>query len=181
MSSATIFISYRHGEPSTRIADGLYTALSAVSDGMDFELVMDAHEIAPSDRFDQRILDGLNRTTHFLALLDNQYWASDYCHKELAHAVNRFEKGEDVRLLFVMAGAILPKYLTFDKDRASGRINSPDPLIKRIGDLQFLGPFDEARRLERLSYENPAKLDDQFHELIRQLERVLPKLPRDKT
>jgi len=54
MSSATIFISYRHGEPSTRIADALYTALSAVADGMSFELVMDKSAIAPSDLFDQK-------------------------------------------------------------------------------------------------------------------------------
>jgi len=176
MSSATIFISYRHGEPSTRIADALYTALSAVSDGMGFELVMDKSAIAPADLFDRKILDGLNRTTHFLALLDNEYWASDYCRKELAHAVNRFENGEDVLLLFVMAGAIKPQFMTFDRDRASGRISS-DPLIKRIGDLQFLGPFSKTRRLERLKYEEPSALDDQISGLIDQLERVLPAPP----
>ncbi len=177
MSTATIFISYRHEEPSTRIADAVYTALMAVSDGMGFEIFMDT-QIKPADKFDKDILDGLNRTTHFLVLLDSKYWASDYCRKELAYAVNRYEKGENVRLLFVMAGAILPEYMTFDKDRATGRINNPDALIKRVGDLQFLGPFSDARRLERLKYENPATLDDQIKELIGQLKRVLPKPPQ---
>ena len=176
MSSATIFISYRHEEPSTRIADALYTALSAVSDGMGFELVMDKNEIAPSDLFDQKILDGLNRTTHFLALLDNEYWASDYCRKELAHAVNRFENGEHVLLLFVMAGAIKPEYMTFDRDRALGphRFRS----AFRRSATAVSRSFQQDSRLERLKYEEPSVLDDQISGLIDQLERVLPAPPR---
>lgn len=175
MSAPTVFISYRHGEPATQIANAVYTALSAVSEGMGFELFMDQHAIEPADLFDQVILDGLNRTTHFLALLDNDYWASPYCRKELAHAVSRYEKKEPVRLLFVMAGPIKPEYMTFASDRAAGRITSTDALVKRIGDLQFLGPFTPGRRLERLKYEDRAALGDQISTLIDELARVLPK------
>jgi hypothetical protein len=172
---ATVFISYRHGDPTSRIADKLNQALQVASDGLGFDLFMDANAIEPADLFDQVILDGLKRTTHFIVLLDNAYWTSQYCRKELAHAINRFENKEDIRLLFVMAGPINPDHLVLDKDRTSGRIVSNDPLIKRISDVQFLGPFSEARRLERLKYESPAELDDQIAQLVERLERVLPK------
>lgn len=173
MAGPTVFISYRHGSPGTEIANTVYTAFSAVAEGMGFEIFMDQHSFEPSDLFDQKILEGLGRTTHFLALLDNDYWASPYCRKELAHAVTRWEKRENIRLLFVMAGPIKPEFMTFKGDRASGRI-STDALIQRVGDLQFLGPFTPERRLERLKYENRAQMGDQIRLLIDEFERVMP-------
>lgn len=174
MPSATIFISYRHGKPSTETADKLRLALAAVADDLDFDIFMDAHDVEPSDLFDQEIIAGLDRTTHFIALLDNAYWASEYCRKELARAVNRFERKETIRLLFVQSGAIKPEYMTLDKDRAAGRIVSKDPLFRRIGDVQFLGPFDDNRRLVRLQHEDAGKLDDQISILVDRLVGVLP-------
>jgi hypothetical protein len=173
MPGPTVFISYHHGDPSTDIANTVYIALSAVAPGMGFEIFMDRQAVEPADLFDKVILDGLNRTTHFLALIDNDYWASAYCRKELAHAVTRYERGEPVRVLFVMAGPIKPEYMTLEPDRAAGRIPS-DPLIHRIGDLQFLGPFDKGRHLERLKYEDRAALRDQIKDLIDEIERVMP-------
>jgi hypothetical protein len=173
MATPTVFISYRHGEPSTMIANAVYTALSAVSHGMGFELFMDQHAVEPAALFDEEILEGLGRTSHFLALLDNDYWASSYCRKELAHAVNRFENGEAVKLLFVKAGPVKPEYMTLDRDRLSGLISSV-PRFRRIGDVQFLGPFDRGRRLDRLRYESPAQLGDQISELIDELTKVMP-------
>lgn len=173
MARPTIFISYRHGDPSTVIAREVYTALDAVADGLGFDLFMDQHDIEPADLFDEVILEGLDRTTHFLALLDNEYWASSYCRKELAHAITRYEKHEPVRILFVKAGAIRPEYMMLKRDREAGRITT-EPLIERIGDLQFLGPFDRARRLDRLKHENLAELRDQISDLIDELARVLP-------
>lgn len=174
MARPTIFISYRHGDPSTVIAREVHTALDAVADGLGFNLFMDQHDIEPSDLFDKVILEGLDRTTHFLALLDNEYWASSYCRKELAHAITRYEKGEPVRILFVKAGPIRPEYMMLKRDRDAGRIPT-EPLIDRIGDLQFLGPFDRSRRLDRLRHENLAELRDQISDLIDELSRVLPR------
>jgi hypothetical protein len=173
MPRPTVFISYRHGDPSTLIANEVHTALDAVADGLGFDLFMDQNDIEPADRFDDVILEGLNRTTHFLALLDNEYWASKYCRKELAHAITRYEKGEPVRILFVKAGAIKPEYLMLKKDREAGHIKT-EPLIERVGDLQFLGPFDKARRLQRLKPESINDLRDQISDLIDELARVIP-------
>lgn len=173
MARKTVFISYRHGDPSTRIADTLYTALSAVREGMGFELFMDRHSIEPSALVDKTILAGLKRTTHFIALVDNDYWASNYCRLELDHAVDGFEKGRPVRLLFVMAGAIKPEYMMLKKKWGAKKGKNRDSLVSRIGDLQFLGPFNKARRLVRLEYETPSTLADQISGLIDELARVL--------
>jgi hypothetical protein len=60
------------------------------------------------------------------------------------------------------------------KDRAAGNIKT-EPIIERIGDLQFLGPFDKNRRLDRLKPETLHELRDQISNLIDELIRVLPK------
>jgi hypothetical protein len=173
MPSPTVFISYRHGDPGTKIARALHTAFSAVKNALGFKLFMDESDLEPGGLFDQDILDALASTTHFVALIDNDYWASKYCQLELNHVVSRFEKHEPVRLLFVMAGAIKPEYLTFEAARASGTI-STNPIIRRIGDLQFLGPFDNGR-LERLKYEATHLLGDQINQLVEQLAKVISK------
>ncbi len=134
---------------------------------------MDDHDIEPADLFDQKIIAALDRTTHFIVLLTNSYWSSEYCRKELARAVERFEKGRKALLLFVKVEELDPNHFTFAKDRVSGRIKSANPLIQKIGDVQFLGPFNEARQLVRLQWENEAKLGDQIAQLVRRLGRVV--------
>src|SRR5258706_582649 len=174
MAKPTVFISYRHGEPSTYIAQTLYTALSVVSSAMGFDLFMDQHDVEPSDLFDKEIKGGLKRTTHFIAVLDNDYWMSNYCRIELGYAIGRYEKkGRPLRLLFVQAGSINPQYISVDPIRAEGKITSKDPLIKRIGDVQVLGPFSKARRLVRFRAEKPSRLCDQIADLVDELRRVL--------
>ena len=162
MPKPIVFISYRHGTPSTSIARKLHTALKVISGALKFDLFMDENEVEPADLFDKKIVAGLKKTTHFIALLDNEYWTSDYCRKELGHAISGYEKRGKPLLLFVQSGAIDPEYLTIDPIRAEGKIKSEDPLIKRISDVQFLGPFSRSRRLERLRFENAAKLQDQI-------------------
>jgi hypothetical protein len=175
MAKPTVFISYRHGAPSTSIARKLHTALKVISEALKFDVFMDEHDVEPADLFDKKIVAGLKETTHFIALIDNEYWTSEYCRKELGHAISGYEKNGKPLLLFVQAGSIDPQYLTIDAIRAEGKIKSRDPLIKRISDVQFLGPFSRNRRLERLRFENSAKLQDQILSLTEELVRVLQK------
>jgi hypothetical protein len=169
----TIFLSYRHAPPTTDIASKLFVALVPAAEAWDADVFMDDHDIEPADLFDQKILAALDRTTHFVVLLTNSYWSSEYCRKELARAVERFEKGRKALLLFVKVEELDPKYFTFAKDRVSGRINSDNPLIENVGNVQFLGPFNEARQLVRLQWENEARLGDQLAQLVKRLELVV--------
>jgi hypothetical protein len=169
----TIFLSYRHAQPTTEIANKLFTALVPASEVWDAEVFMDDNALEPADLFDQKIIDALDRTTHFIVLLTNGYWSSQYCRKELARAVEHFEKGRKARLLFVKVEELDPNHFTFSKDRSAGRINSDHPVINRIGDVQFLGPFNDSRQLVRLKWENEATLGDQIAQLVKRLERVV--------
>jgi hypothetical protein len=173
MSKPTIFISYRHAPPTAAIASRLYIALVPAAEVWEADVFMDEQDLEPADLFDTTIIAALDRTTHFIVLLTNAYWSSPYCRKEMARIVERFEHDRSVRLLFVMVEELQPEHFTFAKDRASGRIVSDDPVLRTVGDVQFLGPFDESRRLVRLKYDNDALLGDQLAQLIRRLERVI--------
>ena len=61
------------------------------------------------------------------------------------------------------------------KDRASGRINSEHPVIQKIGDVNFLGPFDGQLRLVRMDWEHAGIFSDQIGQLVKRLERVITK------
>lgn len=170
-----IFISYKHGDPSTRIAKHLYDHIDAVSDALDCRLYMDDKDNHGGDRWDENIKKALAETTHFIALLDTGYWLSPECRRELRRALNRYELTGTPRLLFVKAQEIRPDLFRFDKDRQTGELLSPDPKIRRVGDLHFLGPYDTNIQLVRLAWENPAVLGDQIAQLLNRLEKVLPR------
>jgi hypothetical protein len=172
-TGATIFISYRHEQPTAAIARKLFTALVPATEVWNADVFMDTHDIEPADLFDQKILEALDKTTHFVVLLTNSYWSSNYCRKELSRIVQRFEKIRTVRLLFVKVDELDPNHFTFTKDRTAGRIRSNHPVIDKIGDVQFLGPFNNSMQLVRLQWENEARLGDQIAQLIQRLERVI--------
>ena len=134
---------------------------------------MDRHAIEPGELFDREIVAALDRATHFIALLNNSYWASDYCRKEMARVVERFEQKRNVLLLFVKVEEFDLDHFSFHGDRRSGRISSSAPIIGKVGDLQFLGPFNDARQLERLAWEHEARLSDQLAGLVEELGRVV--------
>jgi NAD(P)-dependent dehydrogenase (short-subunit alcohol dehydrogenase family) len=158
-----IFISYKHANPTTGIATKLFEALRPAANAWGADLFMDKTSVEPSDLFDSKIVAALERTTHFIALLNNTYWNSAYCQKEITRAVERFEEDRgSVRLLFVKAGNFNPDHLRLR-----------NKLVARVGDVQFLGPFNAARQLERLEWENEARLDDQIADLIQSMEGVI--------
>jgi hypothetical protein len=172
-----IFISYRHAPPTTAIARELYTALVPPAEAWGAELFMDEQDIEPAELFDEVIVGALDRCTDFVVLLSNGYWSSAYCRKELLRVLGRFERERSVRLHFVKVDELDPAHFSFAKDRAAGRIVSDDAQVQRIGDVQFLGPFDAYGRLVRLSWEQPAGLSDQLGQLVQRLGRVVGKPP----
>lgn len=177
MPQPYLFISYKHGDPSTRIARFVYDYFLAVSDGLGFDIFMDDKSIVGGDQWTAEVEQALARTTHFLALLDTAYWLSPECRRELRYALNGWETRESPRLLFVKAAEIRPDLFTFNKDRQTGELTSDDPQVKKVGDLHFLGPFDGNTQLVRLQWEDPAKLGDQVAQLLARFEQALKRKP----
>jgi hypothetical protein len=170
----TIFISYTHANPSTGIARKLYEALLAPAEAWGADLYMDEKDAEPAQLLDEHILEGLDRTTHFVALVSPQYWASRYCRMEITRVISKFEKDrESVRPCLVMAEKFNPADYTLDKDRKEGRIVSDDPLIMNLGNVIFLGPFNEVGQLVRLEWEHAWALSDQLSELVKSLGRII--------
>ena len=168
----TIFISYRHVAPTTDIARKLHLALRAPAEAWGADLFMDEHDLEPADLFDKRILGALDRATHFIVLLTNEYWASAYCRKELGQVIDRFERKQNVRLLFVKAEELDPNLMKVPPSGATG-VAPEQRLIQRVGDVQFLGPFNDQLQLVRLDWERPAALSDQLAQLVKRLSGVI--------
>ncbi len=169
-----VFISYKHGDPSTRIARHLCDHLRAVGDALDFEIFMDEKDNVGGDVWNDNIEEALDKTTHFIALLDTAYWLSKECKRELQFVLERFERSKSPRVLFVKSQEIRPDLFRFDTQRQKGQLLDPDSKIRAVGDLHFLGPYDGNNQLVRLAWENPAALSDQIAQLLNRLERVLP-------
>lgn len=167
------FISYKHGDPSTKIAKSFHDYLDAVSDALDFDIYMDDKDNLAGDVWSDKVDQSLQHCTHFVALLNTAYWLSKECRRELRVALERFEHGAVPRLLFIMAEEIRPDLFSFNKDRHTGELTSVDPQVGKVGDLHFLGPFNANTQLVRLDWENPGKLSDQFAQLLNRLEKTL--------
>jgi hypothetical protein len=176
MPDSYIFISYKHGDPWTRLAKRFYTKLAAISKGLGFRLFMDDEIIEGGNLWSDEVERALNETTHFVCFLCDDYWLSEQCRRELLHALNRYEASGVARvprLLFVLAERMRPEFLTFDDERRSGVLTSEDPKVGRVSDVHFLGPFDENVRLVRLEWNDVGKLSDQMAQLIDRLEVTL--------
>jgi hypothetical protein len=165
---AYAFISYKHGDPSTKLAELLEQQLEGYADALGYEWFFDAN-IKTGEEWAAEVRGALAKTTHFFALLDMPYWLSRECRKELYAAVARYEQDRSCRLLFVKAQEIRPEYLTFDKARERGDLISPEPGVDKLGriaDVQFLGPFDDNRRLVSLQWDKPFILQQQIAQLM---------------
>jgi TIR domain len=171
MTRPLIFLSYRHGPKWTKLANGLHLKLEAIAEGVGFDTFLDSEEIRAGGNWQQQVDAALEQCTHFVALLCDEYWVkSNQCLRELYRAVERFEAGGgSPKLLFVLANEMRPDLLKLDGARARGALNSPDPQLKALGDVNFLGPFDANYRLESLAWDNPKKLDKQYAQLVERL------------
>jgi hypothetical protein len=167
-----LFISYKHQEVSANVALRFYQYLSAISGGMGFTIFMDT-EIEAAERWSDKIENELEKTTHFVCLLTTSYWIAPQCRRELFFALDKFEKKGTPRILFVLVEDLDPQWFKFDEGTAKVELKGDGPDIKSVGDINFLGPFNENRQLVRLQHENGAQLQDQFFKLAKRIEEVL--------
>ncbi|WP_296556138.1 toll/interleukin-1 receptor domain-containing protein [Pigmentiphaga sp.] len=171
-----VFISYKHADYSTRVARKLCDALEVVSDALGIRVFLD-DEINPSEEWKATVNATMGEMTHFIALLTNEYLLkrSTECRRELLTAVQRYEDGGKTRLLFVLVDDISPGLISLSADRKAGKLVSDEPRVEKLGDINFLGPYNDAKQLVRLEWENDGRLSDQIKQLIDRFQRTLPK------
>ena len=184
-----VFISYRHEPNTTGIAAQFAQQLRMYQKGLGLAGVfMDKDKLVAGSVWRAEVEAALAQATHFVVMLSNGYWLSDECHKELATAVGRYRDGgaDDMRLLFVQVQTIAPDLLVFDQDAADANVafvnrelgkavpGKAVPQLEKVGDLQFLGPFDAYARLVRLPPESDPLLGDALHQLVMRLKDTLP-------
>lgn len=169
-----IFISYNRAEPTTQVAKQLFRRIKVNTRASDFaEPFFDISSVPFGDFWKQEIDQALAQTTHFIALLSDGYWLSDNCQYELQEAVRLYEQHGTPRLLFVLTEKMDPNALEIEPNSRSATLNTRFPKVERLGQINFLGPYDRAGRLSRLDCDNQARLSDQLFDLVQNI-KALP-------
>ncbi len=179
-----VFMSYKHEPNTTGVTEQFYKQLRMYQKGFGLAGVfMDKDKLKAGSEWSAEVMAALAQTTHFVVMLTNGYWLSDECHKELAYAVDRYKHGgsEAMRLLFVQVQKIAPELLAFDQDVADANVafmnkalSKVAPKLETVGDLQFLGPFNDYAQLVRLPSEEDPLLGDAIYQLVMRLKETLP-------
>jgi hypothetical protein len=76
-----VFISYRTGD-SAKLAADIYYSLLAEG----YQVFLDAGEIPPGADAEKQFLTAASNAGNFITLVSQNYFASDFCKKEIAHA-----------------------------------------------------------------------------------------------
>ena len=167
-----IFISYKRAEPTFEIAKRMDQKIRVNLKALGFASWWDKRSIEAGDPWSDEIDKALDGTTHFLSLLSDDYWDSEQCQRELLGAVERFEQTGTPRLLFVLTQKMNPNALQIAADGRSANVVTKFPKVTRLGQINFLGPYDKAGRLIRLDRANPASLEDQLFDLVDDIGRL---------
>ena len=167
-----LFISYKHQDASAKVAQRFYQYLTAISGGMGFTLFMDT-DIDAAELWSDEIQNNLEKTTHFVCLLTTAYWIAPQCRRELDFALAKFKANGSPRLLFVLVEELDPQWFKFDAASGTGELSGEGLNVDSVGDINFLGPFNEQRQLIRLKHHDDAGLQDQFFQLAKGIQKVL--------
>jgi hypothetical protein len=177
---------------TTPIVDRLYGRIRAQLGGYGVRPFLEQKSLDAGDDWEVAIDEFIARATLFVAFISIDFWLSVQCRRELDLAIARYEKERLPRLLFVLADRLDPTDLAFDEDEAADRLGDTGKdaatrrellevserigKVKRIGQINFLGPYDpHSGALVRLAFEDPGKADDQLAALIESIKK-LPEL-----
>lgn len=175
-----VFISYRRDPIASKVARKVALKFAPMLRSYGGAVFWDQAAIDSGAVWREELQQALDKTTHFVVLLTDEYWEeSAVCKQELLHAVGRWEADPaSIRILCVQVETMAPHYLTFDTDRQSGQLKSDNPRLQALGDLNFLGPFEPVSgRLERMKTESGHEqaMSDQVAAMAARLEGLLKK------
>ncbi|SFB63531.1 toll/interleukin-1 receptor domain-containing protein [Azotobacter beijerinckii] len=173
MGNKYIFISYKRADPTTMVAQQLFKRIVVNLKGHGFEdPFFDRKSIDAGDSWEPMIDQALDRTTHFIALLSDDYWLSEQCQRELVGAVTRWEQHGVPKLLFVLTERMDPSALVIERGQGGAAVQKKFPQVERLSQINFLGPYDAAGRLIRLNCTDHNILGDQLFSLIQDIRKI---------
>ena len=180
-----IFLSYKRADHTTpaveRLKERLEVQLDEDGTSSNVKVFFDRHAIEAGDEWVSAIDDFLLDATHFIALISVPYWRSTQCKREFDLALARYEKSgvpRVPRMLLILADkstpsdfAVKPLDVLTQQGEEEAEGASRVQRIRSMGQFNFLGPYDAAGRLVRLTFEEPFKLDDQFAEMVKTIKK----------
>jgi hypothetical protein len=175
MANKKIFLSYKRGEPTTEIAELLFKRIQVNLEGDTYgfsETFFDQHSIDAGADWNEEIDQALAETTHFVALLSDDYWLSKQCQRELQDAVALYEQKGSPKLLFVLTEKMDPNALSIATNSKTAALKTPFPKVKNVGQINFLGPYDQAGRLVKLKCNDITALKDQLFDLTQDIKKL---------
>lgn len=179
MAGHCLFLSYQRSALTTPAVERLSRQARVLLKSSAVEVFFDQRSIDAGTPWEPTIDAALARTTHFLAFVSVDYWLSPQCMRELDAAVSRYELTSAPKLLFVLADQLDPNDLALDSRAAASQMaagaNAAGPMrrVSSAGQINFLGPHNDAGRLVRLAFESPALLNDQLAALITRIKQLL--------
>lgn len=194
--SPAVFISYRTGD-SAKLAADIYYSLNAEG----YEVFLDAGEIPPGGDAQKQYLTAASNAGNFIALVSENYFSSDFCKKEIAHAARCRRRLIRVNIPPVpsapgdMTWIDDPSWVRQQGD-ASGlgpeletallnAVRTPEMIAdNRYGACQYLleqMSLDELNTLwNRLEWMQKIRPQFAFSEMIMQIQQNTPDAKRDK-
>lgn len=193
-----VFISYRTGD-SAKLAADIYYSLLAEG----HQVFLDAGEIPPGAEAEKQFLTAASNATNFISLVSQNYFASDFCKKEIAHAARCRRRLIRVNVPPVPSA---PRDMTWIDDpswlRQQGDASGLSPLLEdallngvrtpwsaatiadnRYGACQYLleqMTFDELTELwNRLEWMKRIRPERAASEMIMQIQQNTPEAKRD--
>ena len=179
MADSYLFLSYQRSALTTPAVERLSRQARVLLKSSGVDVFFDQRSIDAGAAWEPAIDAALARTTHFLAFVSVDYWLSEQCMRELDAAVSRYERTAAPRLLFVLADQLDPNDLALDSSAAAQQLaegaHSAAPMrrVSSAGQINFLGPYNDAGRLVRLAFESPALLNDQLAALITRIKPLV--------
>lgn len=176
MSVHRLFLSYNRGPATTPAMERLDKRVRVQLKVHGVEPFFDQRSIAPGESWSDEVKHALAGATEFLAFVSIDYCLSEQCQRELETAVARYERERRPRLLFVLADALDPGDIEVDSARAVERLALQAPparRLQRLGDINFLGPYNAAGRLVPLALHDPDELERQLAALVAAIKRLV--------
>jgi hypothetical protein len=170
-----IFLSHKRERQMSPLAQRMFDRIEVELSHIPVTPFIDTRSIDAGEAWEPEIDRALARATMFVGFVSINFWRSQQCRRELDIALARYRQEGLPKLLFVLAEALDHKNLALDRqaiqqtdgeEKAIEAQNRVDD-IRRLGDVNFLGPYSaEAGQLTPLVLNDFHRADQQIQQLV---------------